>query len=170
MTLGPALAAILAQQAAVASFPLGGALGSLSSRSTPGDPGGAASAVVAGLTGGLVVSVAVRAAFAGIVPTRCAQARSPSSDAAPAARCVGAAVARSGGTRFRGPRLLRRRLLDLFQAWWRRRAGWRCGEGSKGTRTRLLPRRLNPLPEYPGSAAFHTAHYAVRCVLPKLHF
>ena len=64
MTLGPALAAMLAQQAAVASFPLGGALGSLWYAAFPAAP---SAVLVAGLTGGLVASVAVGAAFAGII-------------------------------------------------------------------------------------------------------
>jgi hypothetical protein len=64
MTLGPALAATLAQQAAVASFPLGGALGSLWYATFPAVPSGV---LVAGLTGGLMAGAAVGAAFAGIV-------------------------------------------------------------------------------------------------------
>jgi hypothetical protein len=64
MTLGPALAATLAQQAAVASFPLGGALGSLWYAAFPAVP---SAVLVAGLTGGLMAGAAVGAAFAGIV-------------------------------------------------------------------------------------------------------
>lgn len=64
MTLGPALAATLAQQAAVASFPLGGALGSLWYAAFPAVP---SAVLVAGLTGGLLAGAAVGAAFAGIV-------------------------------------------------------------------------------------------------------
>ena len=64
ITLGPALAAMLAQQAAVASFPLGGVLGSLWYAAFPAAP---SAVLVAGLTGGLVAGVAVGAAFAGII-------------------------------------------------------------------------------------------------------
>ena len=64
ITLGPALAATLAQQAAVASFPLGGAMGSLWYAAFPAAP---SAALVAGLTGGLMAGAAVGAAFAGIV-------------------------------------------------------------------------------------------------------
>ncbi|HEY3845875.1 MAG TPA: DUF6635 family protein [Acetobacteraceae bacterium] len=64
MTLGPALAAMLAQQAAVSSFPLGGALGSLWYGAFPAAP---SAVLVAGLTGGLMAGAAVGAAFAGIV-------------------------------------------------------------------------------------------------------
>jgi hypothetical protein len=64
MTLGPALAAMLAQQAAVSSFPLGGALGALWYAAFPAAP---SAALVAGLTGGLMAGAAVGAAFAGIV-------------------------------------------------------------------------------------------------------
>ena len=64
MTLGPALAAMLAQQAAVASFPLGGALGSLWYAAFPAAP---SAVLAAGLTGGLVAGVAFAAAFAGII-------------------------------------------------------------------------------------------------------
>jgi hypothetical protein len=64
MTLGPALATALAQQAAVTSFPLGGALGSLWYSAFPAVPSGV---LVAGLTGGLMAGAAVGAAFAGII-------------------------------------------------------------------------------------------------------
>jgi hypothetical protein len=64
ITLGPALAAALAQQAAVASFPFGGALGSLWYAAFPAVP---SAVLVAGLTGGLMAGAAVGAAFAGIV-------------------------------------------------------------------------------------------------------
>ncbi len=64
ITLGPALAASLAQQAAVASFPFGGALGSLWYAAFPAVP---SAVLVAGLTGGLMAGAAVGAAFAGIV-------------------------------------------------------------------------------------------------------
>jgi hypothetical protein len=64
MTLGPALAASLAQQAAVASFPLGGALGSLWYAAFPVAP---SAVLLAGLTGGLMAGASVVAAFAGIV-------------------------------------------------------------------------------------------------------
>ena len=64
MTLGPALAATMAQQAAVASFPLGSALGGLWYSAFPAV---ASPALVAGLTGGLMLGAAVLSAFAGIV-------------------------------------------------------------------------------------------------------
>ncbi len=64
MTLGPALAAMLTQQAAVSSFPLGAALGSLWYAAFPAAPSGL---LAAGLTGGLMAGAAVGAAFAGIV-------------------------------------------------------------------------------------------------------
>ena len=64
MTLGPALAGMLAQQAAVASFPLGTGLGSLWYAAFPVAP---SAALLAGLTGGLITGAAVVAAFAGII-------------------------------------------------------------------------------------------------------
>jgi len=64
MTLGPALAATLAQQIAVSSFPLGTGLGSLWYAAFPIAP---SAALLAGLTGGLFTGAAVVAAFAGIV-------------------------------------------------------------------------------------------------------
>lgn len=64
MTLGPALAATLAQQAATASFPLGGALGSLWYAAFPVAP---SAALLVGLTGGLMAGASVVAAFAGII-------------------------------------------------------------------------------------------------------
>jgi hypothetical protein len=64
ITLGPALAASLAQQAAVSSFPFGGALGSLWYAAFPAAP---STVLVAGLTGGLMAGAAVSAAFAGIL-------------------------------------------------------------------------------------------------------
>jgi hypothetical protein len=64
VSLGPALAAILAQQAAVASFPLGAGLGSLWYGLFPAVP---SLALVAGLTGGLMLAASGAAAFAGIV-------------------------------------------------------------------------------------------------------
>jgi hypothetical protein len=64
MTLGPALAATLAQQAAVASFPLGGTLGSLWYAAFPAAP---SAALLVGLTGGLMAGASVVAAFAGVV-------------------------------------------------------------------------------------------------------
>jgi hypothetical protein len=64
MTLGPALAATLAQQTAIASFPLGSTLGGLWYSAFPV---AASPALVAGLTGGLMLGAAVLSAFAGIL-------------------------------------------------------------------------------------------------------
>ena len=64
MTLGPALAAAMAQQAAIASFPLGAGLGGLWYGAFPA---AASPALVFGLTGGLMAVAAVASAFAGIV-------------------------------------------------------------------------------------------------------
>ncbi|HTW27242.1 MAG TPA: DUF6635 family protein [Acetobacteraceae bacterium] len=64
VSLGPTLAAILAQQAAVASFPLGAGLGSVWYGLFPVAP---PVALVAGLTGGMMLSASVFAAFAGII-------------------------------------------------------------------------------------------------------
>lgn len=62
-SLGPALASMLAQQAAVSSFPFGAGLGSMWYSMFPVAP---AFALVAGLTGGLVALASVASAFAGI--------------------------------------------------------------------------------------------------------
>ncbi len=64
VSLGPALAALLAQQSAIAAFPLGAGLGSLWYGMFPVAP---SVVLVAGLTGGLMVAAACAAAFAGIV-------------------------------------------------------------------------------------------------------
>ncbi|MGH6900719.1 MAG: DUF6635 family protein [Geminicoccaceae bacterium] len=64
LTLGPVLAAALAQQAAVASFPLGSALGGLWYGWFPAAP---SAGLVAGATGGLVLLTATTAAFAGVI-------------------------------------------------------------------------------------------------------
>ena len=64
MTLGPALAAAIAQQTAIASFPLGQTLGGLWYAAFPA---AASPALVAGLTGGLMVGAAALSAFAGIL-------------------------------------------------------------------------------------------------------
>ena len=64
MTLGPALAASIAQQSAVAAFPLGPTLGGLWYGVFPA---AAAPGLVVGLTGGLAAIAASAAAFAGIV-------------------------------------------------------------------------------------------------------
>jgi hypothetical protein len=64
LTLGPAIAAALAQQAAVASFPLGASLGGIWYGLFPATP---SAALVAGTTGGLVLLTASTAAFAGVV-------------------------------------------------------------------------------------------------------
>lgn len=64
MTLGPVLAAALAQQAAVVSFPLGAGLGSLWYGIFPA---AAAPALIGGVTGGLLAVSSIAAAFAGII-------------------------------------------------------------------------------------------------------
>lgn len=64
MTLGPALAAALAQQAAVASFPLGAGVGSLWYGIFPA---AASPVLVGGVTGGLLAVSTIAAAFAGIL-------------------------------------------------------------------------------------------------------
>ncbi len=64
VSLGPALAAILTQQAAIASFPLGAGLGGIWYGLFPAVP---SLALVAGLTGGLMLAASGAAAFAGIV-------------------------------------------------------------------------------------------------------
>lgn len=63
LSLGPAIAAALAQQAAVASFPLGATLGGVWYGLFPATP---SAALVAGATGGLVLLTATTAAFAGV--------------------------------------------------------------------------------------------------------
>jgi hypothetical protein len=64
MTLGPTLAAAIVQRAAVMSFPMGGALGSLWYTLFPVAP---AAVLVAALTGGLLAASTVASAFAGVV-------------------------------------------------------------------------------------------------------
>jgi hypothetical protein len=64
VSLGPALAAIMVQQAAVASFPLGSALGAIWYGLFPVVP---SATLIAGLTGGMMVAAAGFAALAGIV-------------------------------------------------------------------------------------------------------
>jgi hypothetical protein len=64
MTLGPTLAAAIAQRAAVMSFPMGGALGSLWYTLFPVAP---STVLVAGLTGGLLAASTIASAFAGVV-------------------------------------------------------------------------------------------------------
>jgi hypothetical protein len=64
LTLGPVLAAALAQQAAIATFPLGAGLGGLWYGMFPAAP---SAGLVAGATGGLVLLTATTAAFAGVV-------------------------------------------------------------------------------------------------------
>nr|WP_294544124.1 DUF6635 family protein [uncultured Rhodopila sp.] len=64
VTLGPILAAVIAQQSAVASFPMGAALGSVWYGLFPA----AAPAILVGtLTGGLVAASTLVSAFAGVV-------------------------------------------------------------------------------------------------------
>ena len=62
--LGPALASVMAQQAAVASFPLGATLGGLWYAAFPV---AATPNLIAGMTGGLMAASAVAAAFSGIL-------------------------------------------------------------------------------------------------------
>jgi hypothetical protein len=64
ITLGPALAAAFAQQAAIAGFPLGASLGSVWYGFFPA---AASPWLIAGTTGGLVMFGAMAAAFAGIL-------------------------------------------------------------------------------------------------------
>jgi hypothetical protein len=64
LTLGPSLAAAIAQRAAVMSFPMGGALGSVWYTLFPIAP---SAVLVAGLTGGLFAASTVASAFAGVV-------------------------------------------------------------------------------------------------------
>jgi hypothetical protein len=63
ITLGPALAAMLAQQSAIAAFPFGAGLGGLWYSMYPVVP---PALLVAGLTGGLMAGASVIAAFAGL--------------------------------------------------------------------------------------------------------
>ena len=64
LTLAPVIAAALAQQAAIASFPLGASLGSIWYGLFPATP---SVALFAGATGGLVLLTAITAAFAGVI-------------------------------------------------------------------------------------------------------
>ena len=64
ITLGPALAGAVAQQAAISAFPLGASLGSLWYAAFPAAP---SAVLVTGLTGGLMLGAATFAAFAGVV-------------------------------------------------------------------------------------------------------
>lgn len=64
MSLGPSLAAAIAQRAAVMSFPMGSALGSVWYTLFPVAP---SAVLVAGLTGGLLALSTVASAFAGVV-------------------------------------------------------------------------------------------------------
>jgi hypothetical protein len=64
ITLGPALATAMAQQAAVASFPLGATLGSLWYGFVPA---AASPVLIAGVTGGLLAVSSIGAAFAGLL-------------------------------------------------------------------------------------------------------
>lgn len=64
MTLGPALAAALAQQAAIASFPFGAGLGSVWYGFFPA---AVSPALIGGITGGLLAVSSIAAAFVGIV-------------------------------------------------------------------------------------------------------
>jgi len=64
VTLGPALAGMLAQQGAIAAFPFGAGLGALWYGLFPAAP---ALSLVLGLTGGLMLGASALAAFAGIL-------------------------------------------------------------------------------------------------------
>lgn len=64
ISLGPALASLLAQQSAIASFPLGTGLGGLWYGLFPAAP---SAALMTSLTGGLMFAAAFAAAFAGIL-------------------------------------------------------------------------------------------------------
>ena len=64
VTLGPALAALIAQQSAIAAFPLGAGLGGLWYAMFPVAP---AALLVVGLTGGLMIAASCVAAFAGLI-------------------------------------------------------------------------------------------------------
>ncbi len=64
ISLGPALASVLAQQSAIASFPLGTGLGGLWYGAFPAAP---SAALMTSLTGGLMLAAAGAAAFAGIL-------------------------------------------------------------------------------------------------------
>ncbi|MDR3533586.1 MAG: hypothetical protein P4L90_23875 [Rhodopila sp.] len=64
LSLGPTLAAAIVQRAAVMSFPMGGALGSVWYTLFPVAP---SAVLVAGLTGGLLAASTVASAFAGVV-------------------------------------------------------------------------------------------------------
>lgn len=64
LSLGPALAALAAHNAAVTSFPLGSTLGGYWYGVFPAAP---STGLVVGITGGLIAGVAATAAFAGIV-------------------------------------------------------------------------------------------------------
>ncbi len=63
-SLGPALAGVMAQQAAVAGFPLGGWLGGLWFGMFPAAP---SAGLVVGATGGLMLAATTFAAFAGVI-------------------------------------------------------------------------------------------------------
>jgi hypothetical protein len=64
LSLGPTLASAIAQRAAVMSFPMGGALGSMWYTLFPVAP---SAVLIAGLTGGLLAASTVASAFAGVV-------------------------------------------------------------------------------------------------------
>lgn len=64
MTLGPSLAAVIAQHSAIASFPLGVGLGALWYSAFPA---AASPYLVDGLTGGVLVAIAVVAPFTGLI-------------------------------------------------------------------------------------------------------
>jgi hypothetical protein len=64
VALGPSLAAVLAQQAAIAAFPLGAGLGGVWYGLFPAAPG---AGLIAGLTGGLMAAASALAAFTGVL-------------------------------------------------------------------------------------------------------
>ena len=64
MSLAPVLASAMARHAAISAFPLGSALGSVWYALFPVAP---AAALVAGLTGGMMMAATLAAAFAGVI-------------------------------------------------------------------------------------------------------
>ncbi len=93
LTLGPLLAGVVAQQAAIASFPFGAALGGIWYGWFPAS---ASTLLVGGITVASMGAAAVVACFAGIlIGPVAAFARPSSTSAREAGRCAGAAFRRS---------------------------------------------------------------------------
>jgi Family of unknown function (DUF6635) len=84
LSLGPVLAGAVAQQAAIASFPLGSAAGSLWYGLFSATPSGV---LVASMTGGLIGLGAVVTAFAGVLTDPLQRALR-----APPAGCIGSST------------------------------------------------------------------------------